>query len=380
MSERDCVRLPAIEINQGPASTIYSFSVDGKMLPEFTTISRISRDDDSKLLGYQRTESRKHIQEIQRYIESDEAMIPNSIVVAFDDTVTFEPLDDQTEESSHGRHGWLIVPVDKSLPDEQKPGWVVDGQQRLAAIRKAKVDSFPMSVTAFVAKSLHVQREQFILVNSTKSLKRSLIYELLPATESRLPSKFQKKRFSAEILERLNYDEDSPLKGLIRTATNSSGVIKDNSILKMLNNSLRDGVLYHHRDPDTGGGDIEAMLRILKPFWKAISEVFEDAWGLKPRESRLMHGAGVAGMGFLMDAVCDRYRLDDIEFPNEEQFRADLEPLREVCNWTSGYWQLASDDRRKWNEIQNLSKDIHALAGYLLDHYHELVWDRKIAV
>ncbi len=30
------------------------------------------------------------------------------------------------------------------MPDEDKPGWIVDGQQRSAAIRDARIDSFPV--------------------------------------------------------------------------------------------------------------------------------------------------------------------------------------------------------------------------------------------
>ena len=42
------------------------------------------------------------------------------------------------------------------------------------------------------------------------------------------------------------------------------GVIKDNSILKMLENSLTDGALYHLRDPSTGTGDVNNMLAVVK--------------------------------------------------------------------------------------------------------------------
>ena len=51
-----------------------------------------------------------------------------------------------------------------------KPGLIVDGQQRAAAIREARIDSFPICATAFIANDDREQREQFILVNSTKPL------------------------------------------------------------------------------------------------------------------------------------------------------------------------------------------------------------------
>jgi DGQHR domain-containing protein len=79
--------------------------------------------------------------------------------------------------------GTLIIPLVNSGDANGSPGLIVDGQQRAAAIREARVDSFPICVTAFIADDDREQREQFILVNSTKPLPKGLIYELLPTTE-----------------------------------------------------------------------------------------------------------------------------------------------------------------------------------------------------
>lgn len=92
------------------------------------------------------------------------------------------------------RAGTLEIPVGADVPDEKKPGWIVDGQQRAAALRDARVDSFPVCVVGFVADGLEEQRQQFILVNATKPLPKGLIYELLPATEGKLPLALQKRR------------------------------------------------------------------------------------------------------------------------------------------------------------------------------------------
>ncbi|MGE0490462.1 MAG: DGQHR domain-containing protein DpdB [Vulcanimicrobiota bacterium] len=370
------LRLPALEISQGSGRRIYSFAADGKMLPLFTTISRIHRDDESQIQGYQRPEVRSHIGEIKTYLESENPMIPNAIVVAFDSRVSFEPMKGGLE-GEHSRMGTLVIPVDETLPDEEKPGWIVDGQQRAAAIREAQVESFPLSINAFIAKDATEQREQFILVNSTKPLPKGLIYELLPTTEARLPSLLQRRRFPALLVDRLNHDEDSPMVGMIKTPTTPEGLIKDNSILKMLENSLTDGALYRFRDPATGEGDAETMLALLKNFWTAVAEVFGFAWSLPPRRSRLVHGAGITALGFVMDAIADRYRSDGV--PTVEQFAADLEPLVDICRWTDGYWDFGPGAQRKWNEIQNTSKDIQLLANHLLVQYKSRVWSRRLA-
>jgi hypothetical protein len=212
------------------------------------------------------------------------------------------------------------------------------------------------------------------LVNSTKPLPKGLLYELLPSTTAKLPELLQRRRFPAYLLELLNQDEDSPLKGLIATPTTPDGLIKDNSILRMLENSLSDGVLYRFRDPQSAGGNVDAMLAVTKHFWAAVREVFSVAWGLPPRQSRLMHGAGIVSLGFLMDAVADRHRHAKV--PSRQIFAKDLLPLRDECRWTDGYWDFGPGAQRKWNEIQNTTRDIQVLANHLLMRYKALVWNK----
>ena len=367
------LRIPAIEIRQG-ARTLYSFGVDGKLLHEFATVSRIRRDEDHQLDGYQRPEVLSHIKQIQDYLESDDPLLPNAIVIAFDRRVTFEPSDVQPVGRGFTRFGTLVIPADDSAPDEEKPGWIVDGQQRSAAIRDANVNAFPLSVTSFITDDAQEQREQFILVNSTKPLPKGLIYELLPETEAKLPRLLHRRRFPAYLLQRLNFDEDSPLRGMIRSPTNPDGVIKDNSILKMLENSLNEGALHIYRDPFTGKGDVNSMLVLLKNYWSAVADVFEGAWGLPPKKSRLSHGVGIVSMGFLMDAIADGVH-DRV--PSTTDFKDALTPLAPMCRWTHGDWEFSNNQARAWNDLQNLAKDINLLADYLLTQFRRRVWKRE---
>lgn len=364
-------RIPALAYHQN-SRTLYSLVVQGRELSEIATVSRIRRDDETNVQGYQRSEVLSHISEIRSYLESDGAVLPNAVVIAFDDRVRFET----SSSDPSGRFGDLVVPVDPEAEDHEKPGWMVDGQQRMSALKTADVDTFEVCGVAFIAKSEEEQREQFILVNSTKPLPRSLIYELLPVTDCKLPSFLKKRKFPARILERLNYDEDSPMHHRVRTPTNPSGVIKDNSVLRMIENSLSEGVLYRYRDPLEGEHDMKGMLNVLKAFWAAVGEVFPDAWDQSPRKSRLTHGAGIVSMGYIMDAIADRHRRKG--HPTKEMFLEDLEPLRPICRWTDGFWEFGPGQQRRWNEVQNTSKDIQLLSNYLMIQYKRLVWNHTL--
>ncbi len=361
--------IPAIEIKQGAKRKLYSFAVDGKRLHDFCAVSRVSRHDGESLTGYQRPEVVAHIGQIRDYLESENPILPNAIVIAFDDSVRFTPnRAAAAKQRGISTSGVIKIPIRKNCSDAEKPGWIVDGQQRAAALRDARISKFPVCVVGFIASGLEEQRQQFILVNATKPLPKGLIYELLPQTEGKLPTALRRRQHPAILLERMNYDDDSPLQGMIRTPTNGNGVIADNSILKMTENSLTDGVLYNFEE-------IDDQVQMLKEFWAAVAEVFPDAWGLLPRKSRLMHGAGVISMGFLMDTIAERHRKKKVV--NKRVFIKDLLPLRDICHWTEGHWEFGPDDHLKWNEVQNVPRHIQLLSNHLLIQYKRLVWDRK---
>ena len=363
------LRVPALEICQGNKRKLYSFAVDGKQLHEFCAISRVTRHEGEGLNGYQRPEVVSHITQIREYLESENPMLPNAIVVAFDDSVSFRSsARNGNRDAPFSRAGVLEIPIQEGIADADKPGWIVDGQQRAAALRDARIEGFPVCVVGFVTDGLEEQRQQFILVNATKPLPKGLIYELLPSTDGKLPLALQKRRHPALLSERMNFDEESPLQGMIRTPTNGSGVIADNSILKMIENSLSDGVLYLY-------DDIEDQLNVLNQFWSAVKTVFPEAWGELPRKSRLMHGAGFISMGFLMDTIADRHRRE--RELTSRVFQKDIEPLRDVCRWTEGHWEFGEDNRLKWNELQNVPRHIQLLSNYLLIQYREKVWQFK---
>ena len=361
------LRLPALAIRQNGQRTLYSFAVDGKKLPLFAAVSRVKRDGEHQLAGYQRAESIEHIKTIRRYLETAEAVLPNALVVAFDSRVRFARIDGRTDGGTEMGH--LIVPVNEAERDDEKPAWIVDGQQRTAAIRDADIEQFPVYVTAFITDSVTEQRSQFILVNSTKPLPKGLIHELLPVTPvADLPLPLLKRRYPAQLLDRLNYDPDSPLKGRIRTPTTASGVIKDNSILKMLSISIEDGALYRWFDGDRGTGDMESMLELLKRFWSAVASVFPGAWEAPPRRSRLVHGVGIIALGCLMDEMA--YRLAG-DAPTAREFELELQLISDACAWMAGTWTFSPTDQRRWNDLQNTPRDIKTLSDHLVRIYRQ---------
>jgi DGQHR domain-containing protein len=358
----ETLRLPALRIRQGEHD-IVAFGVDGKRLIEFAAVSRVRRKPGEALQGYQRPEALAHVRGIRRYLESTEALLPNAIVVAFDHRVVFRPTGQPDSTAEYSTPGELLIPADPHLPEHERPGWIVDGQQRAAAIRDADVAQFPVAVVAFFATDEAEQRSQFILINSTKVVPRGLIHELLPDTTGQLPVGYARRQLPASVMTRLNTTE-GPFRGLITSPTAPSGYITDTAVLNMIGRSLTDGCLYQYRDPDTGGGDLNAIVAHMNVFWSAVAATWPQAWELPPRLSRLTHGAGIQALGYVMDSLTENVPAGELD---QDAIAVQLRMLDGNVAWCRGeVWRLPRGEQRPWNGIQNTSSDIALLTDHLL--------------
>ncbi len=355
----------ALRITQPSGRHVFSFATTAADLLEIADIPRIRRGTNKALEGYQRPEVVSHIAEIRHYLESSDAILPNTIVVAFTDAVEFERLGDQGGLSHYGR---LRVP----LPQEgdTKPGFIVDGQQRLAAASSCKHADFPLFVTAFLSPDPADQRKQFVLVNRTKPLPQGMVFELLAEIKGHLPKQLSKQRLAASLTTRLNF-APGVLQGMIKTPTVPEGVIKDNSMRRAVANSLSDGALFQlaHSAPHDGRGWIDenemhtAMQQLVATYWEGVALAFPQAWKLPPKSSRLTHGVGVVALGYVMDHLHAR-KLKGDDW-NPASIATELKALEPHCAWTGGAWKFSAEDVRGWNVLQNTDRDVRLLTTYL---------------
>ena len=77
----------ALKVDQPSGRDLYLLTLTGDELLAVSGISRVSRDHDGKLIGYQRAEVRKHVKAIAEYLESPDMLLAHPIILAFDSTV-----------------------------------------------------------------------------------------------------------------------------------------------------------------------------------------------------------------------------------------------------------------------------------------------------
>lgn len=361
------IRRRALRFVQDPAHPVFLFALTAEELTQIASVSRVGRGEGGELIGYQRPEVRKHVQDIQAYLDSAKRgpLFPNAVILALSPMATFRQvrgpkIDDLVEA------GTLEIPLPRE--GQPKPAWIVDGQQRALALSRCKRRDMPVPISAFLADDVATQREQFLLVNSTKPLPRGLVSELLPEVDTVLPAMLAARKAPAALCDMLNRDPESPFHGLVHRAsakTRAKGeVVTDTALISLLQYSFMNpaGCLFSYRNLATGETDYEGVKAVLYTFWRAVKEVFPDAWGKPPTESRLMHSVGLRAMARVMDRVMAT--LDVGGRRAAGHVRKQLEAIQPVCAWTSGAWQEL--DGLKWNQLQSTPQHIRMLTNLLL--------------
>ncbi|MNS62153.1 hypothetical protein D3C72_952030 [compost metagenome] len=334
----------AARARQSAEHDVLTFAATAAQVLQFAQIDRVGRDENGTLSGFQRPQIAGHIREIRDYLETDAAVLPNAIVVAFTQGVSLEEVDS----------GICRVTIDLS---QGAQGLVVDGQQRLTALSLSARTDFQLFVSLLVCRDEAELRRQFVLINNTRPLPKSLIYELLPTVDG-LPERMQSRALAAELTDRLNFSPASSLKGQIYQHTNPTGVIKDTAIQKVLMNSLSDGVMRLLVLEPNGQ---RKCFDLISEFFKAVQMAFpEDWWNHKPTSSRLVHGAGIQSMGFVMETLA---LLDNARTWSE--FKPGLDSLRGKTAWTSGSWDFGDGDKRHWKALNVTSRDVATLTKHV---------------
>ncbi|MCS0173698.1 DGQHR domain-containing protein DpdB [Vibrio alginolyticus] len=360
------IKKMALKVEQGCDVALFITTMNIVEIESICTISRVFRTDKNVLKGYQRPEVRQHIDNIAAYIDSKNSVIPNSIIICLKTKINIS-------SKSDGTHELMIPRVPSSAV-------LVDGQQRVAALKQSGRKDFSYPVCILMSDDSEFERQQFLLINSAKPLSRSLIYELLPHASGVFNESLTRRRLPSLLTQLLNYEPDSTLNGLIKLTTNPDGLIADNSMMKMLDNSLREGALYDVCELKENAYTLEQCddaVQLMSTYFSAVREVFYDDWGKKPKDSRLFHGVGIISLGQLFDEIYYSYSIKKtseifFEFCVEKLFR-----IKPYCSWSQGHWEFGKDSDgeqivRKWNQLQNVTQDISMVTRYLTSIYEKL--------
>src|SRR5438046_3461027 len=155
----------ALRIRQHHENPLYLFSLTAKEILEVADISRVGRDEGGKLIGYQRPEVRRHIQDIVDYLDGDTVIFPNSIILALSPRVRFRQSRGPLVGDGRAEAGVLEIPL-SDQNGNGKPGWIVDGQQRAVALSRAQRSDLLVPLSTFLGVTVALPRDTFLRVNT----------------------------------------------------------------------------------------------------------------------------------------------------------------------------------------------------------------------
>lgn len=367
---RKTLRRRALRLAQDAEHPLYVFSLTARELLAVADISRIARDEADRIVGYQRPEVRRHVQDIVAYLNGPRVLFPNAIILALSSAVRFTRSRGPENDDGLATAGFLELPIPAA--GRTKPAWIVDGQQRALALSRCDRPDFPVPVNAFVADEVELQRDQFLRVNNTRPLPRGLITELLPEVSTALPARLAARKVPAAICAWLSDSPTSPFRGMIRRASagrasRDQGVVADSAVVQMVDESLSSpsGCLFPYRNIATGETDGEGICAVLVAYWSAVRAVFPAAWGQPSHKSRLMHGVGIRALGRLMDRVMAVVSVRDARAV--ELAAAELGRVAPVCRWTAGVWEELNN--LPWDAVENTPRHVRVLSNYLIRAY-----------
>jgi DNA sulfur modification protein DndB len=158
------VRVPAIEINQ-PGDKCYLTAMQPSDLLKIAYVYRRSLGEKE---AYQRIIKSKRIEEIGKFEDRSNSLLPNNVILAFESNVKFDKNANELE-----------------IPMEYCSAWVVDGQHRLYGFTQTKYstredEKFQIPIVAFKNLSTIDQTRMFIDINNNqKKMDKTLLSDLM---------------------------------------------------------------------------------------------------------------------------------------------------------------------------------------------------------
>src|SRR5207244_1307381 len=104
----------ALRILQRPDMPLYLFALAAEDVDRIADVARISRDAFGRLIGYQRPEKRQHVNRILQYLDSEDALFPNGLILALPTTVKFSSSRGPGTSDGLATSGTLRIPYPSS--------------------------------------------------------------------------------------------------------------------------------------------------------------------------------------------------------------------------------------------------------------------------
>lgn len=333
----------ALEVKQNSLGYhLYVFIADGKEMAKQVGVRRMEwHKEKFKAEDFQRALDMKRVGVIATYL-SQNAILPNALVIAFEEgTLHFDPLPGQQEDLV-AKFGHLTIKGKlikrdgnlEPLPERERIGYVIDGQHRLKGIESSNLPegSFPVIISAFYKVKVRFQLDQFYALNQTVPISQKHLALLRRELGYQLPPREAYKKAISDACGILQEKLGSPFAPEKYVSSSIyKGPLSITVVEGMVERAVRNTNLKYLWSPNANlipESHLQDVAQSLYVYWKAISEVFSEYWGQKPKDQRLFCAMGLYTMIQFFDKVMDNI---DINSPKAvQEVKSRLEPIKDM--------------------------------------------------
>lgn len=211
---KDTVKLHSLKVRQ-PIGDFYVTTIDPQVLLQMSIVDRRRIEDDEEIIGIQRDLNDEKVKQIKKYLSTNNATFPNSIILNTEDKYVVEKNDSYIE-----------------LEKNENTFSIIDRQHRVEGFRDTPIQNFELIISIFVALRSDQQAEIFTTINSQQT-KVDPSHNLNLELESKV---YTPIKMMIEIAQSFNYDKESPWHNNIKLLRNSNnGILSLSAFVKPLN-------------------------------------------------------------------------------------------------------------------------------------------------
>ncbi len=207
------IRLKSIKVHQS-IGDFYLTSIDPQNLLEMSRVDRRRIENEEEVIGIQRELKPEKVRQIKKYLSTNKATFPNSIILNAENKYVVNTSDDYIE-----------------LEVNENTFTIIDGQHRLEGFRDNPISNFDLIISIFIELENDEQAEIFTTINSQQT-KVDPSHNLHLELESKL---YTPVKMMIELAQAFSYDKESPWFNNIKLMNNSNkGMISLSAFVRPL--------------------------------------------------------------------------------------------------------------------------------------------------
>ncbi len=349
-------------------------------------IHRFHSPDKINKIGVQRIKHIKWVEELQEGLKSPKAEMWSTAIIYFDiDKIEYTKLRDFEDQEI----GVIIINYDGHVYDANKPGWILDGQQRMWALENIAIntedpDSLELigPITIVIGEfedndsndKLDFIRRTFYITNKTQNLpanfRKDLLATLNESSQEILTKKDKKDTLIASIVDDLSKDVDSPFTNLIDMYNlglpRKQGEYISRGAMNYVIQEILEYEAFNKENLPIPKSDnrYNFNINLIKDYFNAINYIFLNEWEKPTEESRIRSRLVLTSFASLLSKIL--HISFALSRDRENRFRVLVQEILKI----------SEDERTQFDinsslllNLKNNQADIRTLAAGLIRIY-----------